>query len=247
MRNIRFLQIKFFCYKKETGRIINLDSDTVIIKGGNQSGRSSVLMSLYATLGADIKTFSKQWTEDKIVTLLKISVDGAIFQFLHIGKMFYVYDVNGKEYYRAVNRFANASKLDSLFMFNLTFTDNKKERKRMPVEFMFLPFYISQDKGWDQPLRSFDGASAYGGKKNALYYYTGVIRDEYFQICNSIEETEEQIKKLEDKLEYDIALNCLADEDSKYYSGIKIYRNNLVIDGGGHTVDARGKTPIFLV
>lgn len=204
MRNIRFLQIKFFCYKKGTGRIINLDSDTVIIKGGNQSGRSSVMMSLYGTLGADIKTFSKQWTDDKIVTLLKISVDGAIFQFLHIGKMFYVYDVNGKEYYRAVNRTDNAAKLDSLFMFNLTFTDNKKERKRMPVEFMFLPFYISQDKGWDQPLRSFDGASTYGGKKNALYYYTGVIRDEYFQICNSLEETEDQIKKLGDKLEYDI-------------------------------------------
>lgn len=204
MRNIRFLQIKFFCYKKGTGRIINLNSDTVIIRGGNQSGRSSVLMSLYSTLGADIKTFSKRWTEDKIVTLLKISVDGAIFQFLHIGKMFYVYDVNGKEYYRAVNKNANASKLDSLFMFNLTFSDNRKERKRMPVEFMFLPFYVSQDKGWDQPLRSFDGASTYGGKKNALYYYTGVIKDDYFQICNRLEEAETKIKKLEDKLEYDI-------------------------------------------
>ena len=85
MRNIRFLQIKFFCYKKKTGRVINLDSDIVIIKGGNQSGRSSIVMSLYNTLGADIKTFSQQWIEDKIVTLLKISIDGAIFQFLHIG------------------------------------------------------------------------------------------------------------------------------------------------------------------
>lgn len=69
---------------------------------------------------------------------------------------------------------------------------------------MFLPFYVSQDKGWDQPLRSFDGASTYGGKKNALYYYTGVIKDDYFQICNRLEEAETKIKKLEDKLEYDI-------------------------------------------
>jgi len=203
MRNIRFLQIKFFCYKKKTGRVINLDSDIVIIKGGNQSGRSSIVMSLYNTLGADVKTFSQQWIEDKIVTLLKISIDGAIFQFLHIGKMFYVYDVNGREYYKAVNQNANAAKLDSLFGFNLTFTDNGKERKRMPVDFMFIPFYISQDKGWDQPLRSFDGFNIYGGKKNALYYYTGVIKDDYFQICNSLDEANARLKKIEAKLEYD--------------------------------------------
>lgn len=49
------------------------------------------------------------------------------------------------------------------------------------------------------------------------------------------------------KLEYDIALNCLADEDSKYLDGIEIYRHDLIIDGGGHTIDARGKAPIFLI
>lgn len=49
------------------------------------------------------------------------------------------------------------------------------------------------------------------------------------------------------KLDYDIVLNCMADEDSLYSNGLKIHGNNLVIDGNGHTVDARGKTPIFRI
>ena len=203
MRNIRFLQIKFFCYKKGTGRIINLDNDVVIIRGGYKSGRSSLVMSLFSTLGADIRTFSQQWLQDKIVALLKVSIDGAVLQFLHIGKMFYVYDANGLERYKAVNNYANARKLESLLGFNLTFTDNKEGRTRMPMEFMFMPFYISQDKGWGQPLKSFDGVSVYGGKKNALYYYTGVINDDYFLVSNNIEEIGSKIKKEEGRIEYE--------------------------------------------
>ena len=203
MRNIRFLQIKFFCYKKGTGRIINLDNDIVIIRGGYKSGRSSLLMSLYSTLGAEIKTFSQQWLQDKIVTLLKISLNGVVLQFLHIGKMYYVFDANGKERYRAVNSCANSRQLETLLGFNLTFTDNQEGRTRMPMEFMFMPFYISQDKGWDQPLRSFEGVNVYGGKKNALYYYTGVINDDYFLVCNNLDEVNAKIKKEEGRLEYE--------------------------------------------
>ena len=203
MRNIRFLQIKLFCYKKGTGRIFDLDGDIVIIRGGYKSGRSSLLMSLYSTLGANIRTFSHQWLQDNIVTLLKVSINGAVFQFLHIGKMFYVFKANGEEYYRAVNNSANARKLESLLGFNLTFTDNKDGHTRMPMEFMFMPFYISQDKGWDQPLRSFEGVNIYGGKKNALFYYTGVIDDDYFLVCNNLEDVNAKIKKEEGRLEYE--------------------------------------------
>ena len=203
MRNIRFLQIKFFSYKKKTGRILNLDNDIVIVKGGNQSGRSSMLMSLYSSLGAEIKTFSPQWKQDNIITLLKVSIDGVVFQFLHIGKEYYVFDLNGHLYYKSSNRLANGSKLANLLGFNLTFTNDETSKVQMPVEFMFLPFYISQDKGWDQPLRSFESFNVYGGKRNALYYYIGVIKDDYFLICNNLDEANAQLRKVELELEYD--------------------------------------------
>jgi hypothetical protein len=49
------------------------------------------------------------------------------------------------------------------------------------------------------------------------------------------------------KLDYDVVLNCLEGEDSKYFAGIKVYGIDLVIDGNGHSVDARGKIPIFRI
>ena len=91
-----------------------------------------------AVVTATAKKPTKTTKQDKIVALLKVSIDGAVLQFLHIGKMFYVYDANGLERYKAVNNYANARKLESLLGFNLTFTDNKEGRTRMPMEFMFM-------------------------------------------------------------------------------------------------------------
>ena len=47
------------------------------------------------------------------------------------------------------------------------------------------------------------------------------------------------------KLEYDIMLDVLNDEDERFEDGIRVERNDLVIDGGGHTIDAGCLTRIF--
>ena len=45
------------------------------------------------------------------------------------------------------------------------------------------------------------------------------------------------------KLEQDIKLD--ENEEKKYMKGIKIYENDILIDGNGFTIDAKGKTRIF--
>ena len=47
------------------------------------------------------------------------------------------------------------------------------------------------------------------------------------------------------KLENDIILNIENNEQKTFENGIEIDRDNLVIDGNGHTIDAQGKTRIF--
>ena len=47
------------------------------------------------------------------------------------------------------------------------------------------------------------------------------------------------------KLENDIVLNIEKNEDEKFKNGINIDRNDLVIDGNGHSIDAQGLSHIF--
>ena len=42
MKNIRFKEILFLSYKERKARRINLDSDVVVIKGGNGTGKTTI-------------------------------------------------------------------------------------------------------------------------------------------------------------------------------------------------------------
>ena len=60
MKKIRFKEIALMSYSGAARRI-NLDNDLVIVAGGNESGKSSILKTLYYTLGATVYPFARRW------------------------------------------------------------------------------------------------------------------------------------------------------------------------------------------
>lgn len=195
MKNIRFKEISFLSYKG-VARRINLNNDLLVIAGGNESGKSSILKSLYYTLGATVHPFARRWVEGNVVTMLKFTVDGINYKAVRMGNDVYVFNPDNSLIFRENDKIKIASRLGNLLGINILFKDSKGKTKTFSTGYMFMPFYLDQDKGWDQPLNSFTGLLGVGGKHNALLYHTGVIDDEFYVYKSQLEEAEARKKEV---------------------------------------------------
>lgn len=199
MRNIRFKQLVMMSYKG-VARKIDLDHDVLVVAGGNESGKSSILKTLYYTLGASVRPFAKRWLEGNIVSLLRFTIDEINYKAVRMGNDVYVFNPDNSLCFHDNDKNRIATKLGNLLGLNMTFKDSKGKEKAFSVGYMFMPFYLEQDKGWDQPWDSFTNLSSIGGRRNAMLFHTGIIDDEFYVYKCQLEEAEERKKKVVEEL-----------------------------------------------
>lgn len=180
MKNIRFKEILFLSYKEKKARRISLDSDVVVIKGGNGTGKSCLLKSLYGVFGAQVNKYPEGWEPHFIVVVLKFQIDGVMHRAMRIGKDFYLLNPD-KTYFSETNSMEDQAKaLSMLFGLDLYYYSDQSQKKRLPVGCYFMPFYIDQDSGWQQPWSSFTQVGNEQVKRNVMLYYTGVVNYDYY-------------------------------------------------------------------
>lgn len=180
MKNIRFKEIFFLSYKEKKARRINLDSDVVVIKGVNGTGKSCLLKSLYGVFGAQISKYPEGWEPYYIITVLKFQIDDVTHWAMRIGKDFYLLNPD-KTFFSETNSMEEQARvLSMLFGLDLYFYSDQSKKKRLPVGCFFMPFYIDQDSGWQQPWTSFTQVGNEQVKRNVMLYFTGVINYDYY-------------------------------------------------------------------
>lgn len=193
MKNIRFKEIAFLSYKG-VARRIDLNHDLIVIAGGNETGKSCILKSMYYTLGTSVYPFAQRWVDGNVITMLKFSIDGVSFKAVRMGNDIYVFNPDNTLNFHEKDKTKFASKLGNLLGINIHYKDSKGKEKTFTSGFMFMPFYLDQDKGWDQPLNSFAGLSGSGGKHNAILFHAGIINDEFYVYKRRMEEAEARKK-----------------------------------------------------
>lgn len=180
MRNIRFKEILFLSYREKKARRINLDSDVVVVKGGNGTGKSCLLKSLYGVFGAHVNKYPEGWDPHFIVVLLKFQIDGVTHRALRIGRDYYLLNPDNTAISETISMDEQAKSLSMLFGFDLYYYSDQSQKKRLPVGCYFMPFYIDQDSGWQQPWSSFTQVGNEQVKRNVMLYYTGVVNYDYY-------------------------------------------------------------------
>lgn len=180
MKNLRFKEILFLSYKEKKARRINLDSDVVVVKGGNGTGKSCLLKSLYGVFGAQVNKYPEGWDPHYIVVLLKFQIDGVTHRALRIGKDYYLFNPDNTTISETIVMEEQAKTLSMLFGFDLYYYSDQSLKKRLPVGCYFMPFYIDQDSGWQQPWSSFTQVGNEQVKRNVMLYYTGVVNYDYY-------------------------------------------------------------------
>lgn len=196
MKRIRFKEIALMSYSGVAKRI-NLDNDLIILAGGNESGKSSILKTLYHTLGATVHPFAQRWDKANVISLLKFTIDGLNFKAVRMANDVYVFNPDGTLCFHETDSHRIAVKINELLgipTFYQVYKGPSDKDIVLPVGCLFMPFYIDQDYGWDQPWNSL--LKLMGGKHNAMLFHVGAINDEYYSFKSLLDMEESKLKSI---------------------------------------------------
>lgn len=209
MKSIRYKEILFLSYQEKKAKRINLDSDIVVIRGGNDAGKSCVLKSIFGVLGAQIRRYPEGWNPEKILVLLKFTVDGVNFKALRIGNDFYLFSPDNKAFSFTKDMREQADQLSKLFGLNVAYPSMNYS---LSVGSMLMPFYIDQEDGWSQPWSSFSDVGNEQEKKNVMFLYTGVIDEQFYMSASRLISLKAKYQKWEqDKATQDNFISLIKD------------------------------------
>ncbi|MBY0446824.1 MAG: hypothetical protein K2Q15_16640, partial [Burkholderiales bacterium] len=152
-----------------------------LIVGRNHTGKTTLIRSLFETLGATPQGALEQWDKNA-VSLLEFSVDETRYFALHQDGRRALFDATFK-LITSTSKFSEWSKhFCEITNFNLVFTD-KNQIEVVPADpaCFFAPFYINQDGSWQAEWNTFGGMKRFSAPfKPILEYFTGVCPPQYY-------------------------------------------------------------------
>ncbi|WP_368876868.1 hypothetical protein, partial [Proteus vulgaris] len=174
------------------------------------------------------------WIKTEPITLLTFNVDDLELSIIRYDKKTFIVIDNEEHYvfdFKELSSFMN-----KIFDFNLVLTNRKGEPEIPPPTYLFLPFYIDQDKSWSDNLNSFSNLNQFSNwKKSVLDYHSGIRGNDYYKtksefdtIKNEYDETTKEIStlnriliSLRDKLKkeyFDIDIDSFSNEIAELLS-----------------------------
>ncbi|WP_043320692.1 AAA family ATPase [Microbulbifer sp. HZ11] len=232
MSLIYFKKVSIISRRDKKGLVFNFSPKINIIYGDNDTGKSSIIKSLYYTLGGDCR-LDKEWKDDDIITKVCINVNGREYTFVRHKKRIsiFIYSDSYTLLVSSSHMSAIAEKIKEIFNFNLQLSYKKtgKQTQANPA-CLYLPFYIDQDEGWHTALSSFSGMAMYDDwQKNSLQFHSGIKPKEYYELAGEIKTIQLELEELSAMLEAVIAAKkkfeesfgrVLFDIDVDYYQDL---------------------------
>jgi len=157
MRKFVLEEMLLMSMREQAAKRIKFHPDTTIIVGANDTGKSSLLKSIYWTFGAQPPDVNEDWKKARVTSLVKFTVDGTRYYILRSENVFGLFDSKQQLIgtYTSVTK-QLGPKLAELFDFKITLTNKQGEEIIPPPAYFFLPFYIDQDDSWHENWSSFE-------------------------------------------------------------------------------------------
>jgi uncharacterized protein (UPF0212 family) len=198
MKSLYISEIQLVSQKEKKAGKTQFDQQRTLILGKNHTGKSSLIKSIYHTLGAEVLLHPK-FVDARVSTLLKFSIDQEEFQILREGDRFALFDDASK----LIKKFSSVSKelgpyFSNLFNFKPLFQSHKNEFVTPPPAFLFLPFYVDQDKSWTKSWDAFQKLSQFKDPRTqSINYHSGIRPNEYYETKKEIERHLRAMEELE--------------------------------------------------
>lgn len=192
MRSFLFEDIWMLSRRDRRARRVEFHVGKNLILGRNHTGKSSLIKTLFTTLGARPEGELRQWDENTI-SKVGFSIDGRRFSVLHQSGTRALFDPEGRILASTGDHgewsavFANATG------FNLPLTDKQFRTVPADPKCFFLPFYINQDGSWQSDWNTFTGLAQFKAPVGSiLEYFSGIKPPEYYE-AKAKRDAEQQI------------------------------------------------------
>lgn len=157
-----------------------------IILGGNKTGKSSIIKSIFTTLGCECKSIEADWKKLISSYLLFFNYGEKQLCIVRQGKKFQIFEYSGHTYSRVIeteafHEYSNC--LMDILGINMPCIskDGKQFNVTPPLLFRFQ--YIDQDDGWSKIADSFRNVGYIKDwKQNTNKYVCGYLDDTYYEL-----------------------------------------------------------------
>lgn len=173
----------------------------VVTSSNNHVGKSSLLKSLYYTLGAEVE-FDTIWDKNSKLYSVTISVDNEDYTIARLQKRFAVFKAKQLVLLTQSVTKELARMLSDIFKFCI-FLPNKTTKmiELAPPAFTFMPYYIDQDEGWSGLYNSFSNIEQYKkpDRIKSLYYHLGIYNKQTVELSFEKDSIKDEIDLLNDE------------------------------------------------
>jgi len=150
-------------------------------QGINHLGKSSIIKSLYYTLGADVY-FSKPWKDINFFSYINFDIDNNHLLISRYNNSFCLYkDENLYKRFESISELSEG--LSSLYNIRIELVSKDEQGTIIlaPPAFYYMPFYIDQENGWAANSYSFDHMTQFDlpQRKDVYMFQLGVLESTF--------------------------------------------------------------------
>jgi hypothetical protein len=226
MKRLYFTELRMLSTVERRARKIVFDRTRTVIKGLNDTGKSSLIKTIYRTLGAEPPQIHPRWESADVRSALTFELEGETFTILRDGGRFTLFDSDMAKI-ESFDRITTQMSpfFARLFSFHLRLKARGKETQATPA-FLFLPFYIDQDYSWTKAWSGFQKLQQFAEwSTDVVHYHTGIKPNQYYEskdkvnranvLLTSVVERRALLERVLDKLEKKLArAQCDVDIES---------------------------------
>lgn len=184
MKNFLLESILLVSHREKKAKKIKFHPRITIIKGANDTGKSSLIKSIYRGFGAEPPKIHKKWKDANVASLIHFRIESKRFAILRSAGEYSIFDAEHKflsSHSSITNELAPA--LANLLGFQLRLLNRESIPSIPPPAYFFLPFYIDQDEGWIKPWQSFNKLGQFANwKQPVASYHFGLRPDQWYEL-----------------------------------------------------------------
>lgn len=195
MRRMQLIKLLVVSKKTVEAKEITFNDGLNIILGENKTGKSSLIKSIFYTLGCEVP-FEKEWTDLISDYFLIFNFDSIEYTIHKSEKKYSIWDNERKYFLITKASYTDFCKeFMEIFKIKINMIDKKSGEKRpLPPAAIFNYQYIDQDSGWNYKIpNSFLNLGYLKDVNNIIKYVVGEHNNKYFKVKAEIDKINSEI------------------------------------------------------
>jgi len=200
MKRLILEEMLLLSLKEKRARRVKFDPRRTIVLGSNQTGKSCLIKSIYRTFGAELPKVPESWDAAEVTSFIRFHIAGRRHMILRHSNVYAIYDESNKllKVCKSISQELSPY-FTELFDFKIKLPDQKRNIVIPPPAYLFLPFYIDQDKGWSNNWSSFERLYLPNTRQAMVNYHTGIRPNEWYEAKGEMEKIRSEIKNIEEE------------------------------------------------